>query len=84
VYSFPNRITAGEISTVVQNFSSGRMITFGAPANLGTAITGTCANAGDPLTVRVTYPYRFLVLPNFLTSLAGTLNLSAQTIMRCE
>jgi Flp pilus assembly protein TadG len=85
VYSSPNRITTGEILTVVQNYSSGHMITFGAPVNTSTVIpSGGCVNAGDSLTVTVTYPYSFLVLPNFVTSLAGTLTLTAQTIMRCE
>ncbi|MBI5589802.1 MAG: pilus assembly protein [Deltaproteobacteria bacterium] len=78
------RITTEQISTVVQNYTAGNMITFGAAANPTTTVTGACANSGDPLTVNVSYPYSFLVLPNFVSSLSDTLNLSAQTIMRCE
>lgn len=39
---------------------------------------------GNDLKVRVSYRYDFLLLPNFVSSLAGGLNLSADTIMKFE
>ena len=86
VYAFPNRITAAQISAVVQNYTTGNMITFGAAANPTINVTpGICANAGDTLSVKVTYQYKFLVLPKLpYLNLSNTLNLSATTIMRCE
>jgi Flp pilus assembly protein TadG len=49
---------------------------------------GVLANASregaSALTVAVTYPYTFQVLPNFVSSLAGTLNLTANTVMLME
>lgn len=38
----------------------------------------------DKLRVRVSYPYSFLVLPNFVTELAGGVNLESQAVMVCE
>lgn len=84
VYAFPDRISNAEIQSTVQTYCGGHMITFGTPSNPTTAVAGQCVSAGDPLTVTVTYPYKFLVLPNFVTTLAGTINLSARTVMRCE
>jgi Flp pilus assembly protein TadG len=86
VYDFPNRVTAAAIMSVVQTYTTGHMITFGAAVNPTTTIpTGICVNAGDSLSVTVTYPYTFLVLPKFVTSLVSNpLNLSATTVMRCE
>ena len=87
VYSYPNRITEGEIEATVGNYVSNKLITFGATtpsAEEMTTVTGQCANAGDVVTVAVTFPYEFLVLPNFITTLTGSIDLSAVTIMRCE
>ncbi len=41
-------------------------------------------SSGDDLIVVVTYIYDFLVLPNFVTDLTGTINLEARTVMRME
>jgi Flp pilus assembly protein TadG len=84
VYAFPNRITAGEITTTVGNYSSGRLISFGSTSQASASVSGQCNNAGDAITVSVTYPYEFLVLPNLIQSLTGPINLSAVTVMRCE
>ena len=45
---------------------------------------GNCTQTEDPIRVRVRYTYNFLVVPNFITSLAGQINLIGETIMRCE
>lgn len=101
VYDYPNRVAVSKITTVVQNYLSGHMITFGtqptispivksgttdASGNCTPSANGICVNAGDCLSVTVNYPYTFLALPNFVTSLVGQnpLTLSATTIMRCE
>jgi Flp pilus assembly protein TadG len=72
-----------DIQEVVDNYCAGRLITFGS-SEVATAVTGAGGNSGDPLTVLVQYQYDFLVLPNFVTSLAGAINLTAQTVMRME
>jgi Flp pilus assembly protein TadG len=84
VYDFPGRISTGDIETIVGNYCSGRLITFGSTTQETTTVSGPCTNAGDTITVSVTYPYDFLVLPNFITTLAGPIGLSAVTTMRCE
>ena len=83
VYAFPNRLSPDEITNVVTNYCSNYLITFGSSASPGVSVTPG-ANAGDPLTVDVNYHYDFLVLPNFITSLVGGLDLSAVTVMRME
>ena len=68
------------VTTVVNNYCSSYLITFGASSTIGV----TSTRAGGNLTVRVTYAYDFLVLPNFVTDIVGNINLAAQTIMRME
>jgi Flp pilus assembly protein TadG len=48
------------------------------------ASAASCCGSGEDLTVNVTYPYTFLVLPNFATSLTDMLNLNATTVMKLE
>jgi len=84
VYNFPNRISASEITSTVSTYCSGRLITFGSTNQETTAVSGTCVNAGDTITVTVTYPYDYLVLPNLIQTLTGPINISAATAMRCE
>jgi Flp pilus assembly protein TadG len=84
VYDFPDRISTGDIETTVGNYCGDRLITFGSTNQVNTSVIGPCINAGDTITVTVTYPYDFLVLPNFVTTLTGPMDLSAVTIMRCE
>jgi len=76
-----------EIEGVVDAYCAGHMITFGIgipdikmvePEDPGTA------GFGDNLTIEVTFPYDFLVLPNFLASLTGFQELNAHTTMKYE
>lgn len=84
LYDFPNRTPASAITSQVNSYCGGRLITFGG-ATIPTIDPVTpCANAGDPLTVTVNFSYQFLVLPNFVSGLTGPLNLQATTTMRCE
>jgi Flp pilus assembly protein TadG len=84
VYSYPAPITTAEITQRVNDYLQGHMISLGGPSAHTVAVSGQCTGSGDPLTVTVTYPYNFLVLPNFIQTLSGTITLSAQTTMRCE
>ncbi len=52
--------------------------------NAGFSGATVTATLGNTLSVRVDYPYRFMVLPEFIAGLAGDLNLSADTAMNME
>jgi Flp pilus assembly protein TadG len=90
VCSEPNPISDAEIEAVVNNYCASHMITFGAAPGVTTSVSlagsGPAGGpvSGDPLTVLVNYHYDFLVIPNFLSSLAGGINLAGQTVMRME
>ena len=83
VYSFPTPVTTAAITQTVNNSLQTNLISLGG-ASAPTITAGQCTGSGMPLTVAVTYPYKFLVLPNFVQSLSGTITLNAQTVMRCE
>lgn len=79
------RMTFGEIKAIVDNYSKNYLITFSSGTTLpDTVVTGAGGAYPNPLTVTVTYSYGFLVLPNFITTLTGQINLSATTVMRME
>jgi Flp pilus assembly protein TadG len=79
------RLTAAEIQSVVDNYCSAKMITFGSSTGPTTTVpSGPCVNHNDQLTVNVTYQYDFLLIPNFVSVLPGTINIDAVTEMRCE
>ena len=84
LYDYPTRITTAEMNTTVDNYLQNHLISLGGASTWSTSVSGTCTTAGDPITVTVTYPYNFLVLPNFVTSLGPQLTLGATTTMRCE
>lgn len=77
-------ITNEEIIAVVNNYLSNHLITFGGPKTATTTITRDGTSPGGQLTVSVTFGYRFLVLPNFISSLINPINLNAVTVMRFE
>jgi Flp pilus assembly protein TadG len=78
-----SRPTAADIVAVVTTYCESNLISFGASVP-STAVSGACSSPGGFLTVNVTYAYNFLVLPNFMGSLAGGLTLTGNTVMRCE
>lgn len=84
VYSYPNRISDAEIVNVVNTYCSNHMISLGGDSPIGTTITRAGNSSGDPLTVRVSYVYRFLILPSFMAALSDGLSLEAVTVMRME
>ena len=79
VYSSP-AMTAGNIQTIVQNYlnQSG----FTQPVTI--TVTGAGGASGSPLTVTVTHSYTFNVLPGFVQSIVGPINIQGQTVMRME
>jgi len=84
VYQHPNRVTESEIEQVVLNYCGDHLITFATTPSLTIAADWTGHEAGDTLTVTALYDYQFLVLPNFITTLTGGINLAATTVMRME
>ncbi|RPJ56538.1 MAG: pilus assembly protein [Acidobacteria bacterium] len=75
-------LTDGEITTVVNNYLASRLITFGGSSTAVTLVTRGGTVTGSPLTVRVTYTYSFLVMPNFIGG--GAIPMAAETVMRLE
>ena len=76
------RPTTGEIEDVVNTYLTNAGLNAG---NATIEVTPPpVMSSGSDLTVRVVYPYNFLVLPNFAASLTDTLNLSATTVMKLE
>lgn len=84
-----------EIKDVICAYLSDRLITFGSTRTCGTEsgnnpLISISWEGGPPpvrgglLTVNVGYDYTFLVIPNFVTDLAGGLTLEAETVMRME
>ncbi|MBN2373061.1 pilus assembly protein [bacterium] len=78
------RLDDASIRNIVNQYALNRLITFGASNTPVTTITRTGFNFQDDLTVTVTYNYGFLVVPNFITSLPNSLNLTARTVMKYE
>jgi Flp pilus assembly protein TadG len=78
-----------EIKSVVTNYLSTYLISLGGATTPTTTVTRNDNNGngifdvGDQLTVDVTYPYSFLILPAFVNSLAD-FNLGATTVMLAE
>ena len=83
VFSDP-RIPDGDIVNVVSTYCGDHMISLGGDSSVSTTITRAGDASGDSLTVRVSYVYNFLVLPNLMTSLSDGLLLQAETVMRLE
>ena len=77
------RLSEQEIIDVVDAYLQSHLISFGSTS---TTVTAPAAGSpsGTPLTVTVDFTYNFLVLPNFMHTLTGGLNMQAQTIMRME
>lgn len=80
------RVTDASIRTVVKNYCSNYLITFGIHTTVvdgDISITPAVRDTfGTDLTITVTYPYTFLVLPKLMT--IGPINLSATTVMKME
>ena len=83
------RVTNPEIRDYVKNYCKNFLITFGADTLEDEDIDIYPASRdglpfGTDLTVTVYYRYDFLVLPSFMTTAMGPINLGAQTVMKLE
>ena len=83
VFRVPS-VTDGEITNIVNNYLGSSLITFGAPVSANTTVTRAGYNPGDELKVTVNYAYTFLIIPSFVVSLSGGINMVAETVMRME
>ncbi len=72
------------ITQTVNNYLNNYLISFGGTSQPTVKIERAGDSPGDPLTVDVTYGYKCLLLPNFITGVDGTIMLSARTVMRME
>src|SRR6185503_12886172 len=72
-------ITNGQINVAIDNYLTAAGIP---PGNVTRAIVAGGVT-GTPVTVTLTLPYTYAVLPG-LTSIVPTINLTAQTVMRHE
>ncbi len=77
-------VTDDEITNIVNTYLGSNLITFGGSTTANTTVTRNGYNPGDELKVSVNYTYTFLLIPNFIASLSGGVNLVAETIMRME
>jgi len=73
VYSLTPK-TQADIEAYVQSYLQ----------DAGFAGATVTATTGNPLSVKVNYPYQFLGLPDFVAGLTGPVTLSAETTMRME
>ena len=92
VYSYPDRISDTEIETAVKNYCKAHLITFNAadPDPVIEIVRTGSDSSGDPLIVKVTYRYDFLVLPDISklfdsdNPISSWITLKAETVMRLE
>jgi len=81
VNPIPKIEQASEIETIVEDYISDRLISFGNNQNaLVIQVNGLGGNAGSNLTVTVTYEYGFLI-PGFF-NLGPTYDLQSSTVMK--
>ena len=79
------RLDSTAIAKIVNDYTQAHLVTFGSATSAATVIDNSGGTSfGDDLTVTVTYDYDFLALSKFISSLAGGLTLSAQTVMKYE
>jgi len=81
-----------KIEEIVKNYCSkpdgtSRFITFGGPTTPTVPPITPCpggAYSGTDLRVIVTFHHTYLALPDFVSSLIGGTDLTAESVMRCE
>lgn len=87
------RIPEAEIKKMVKDYADEYLITFAATKPTFTDIVkvenitaggSSCVNFADNLKVSVTYPYTFLVMPNFISEIGKFPPVSSVSVMKCE
>lgn len=83
--SGPRHADDQDVREVVRNYCEDYLLNWHpGGGNLTVFIDRTGDGAGDQVSVSLRYKYHFLMLPSFIASLAGGLNLNATTVMRLE
>jgi len=77
-------VSSDEIGEIVDDYCADYLISLGSPQSVSRTVTGDCSVPDSELIVDVTYPYDFLVLPNFVDGLIGIVTIHAETVMQCE
>uniref|UniRef100_A0A7V4LBW8 Pilus assembly protein n=1 Tax=Desulfobacca acetoxidans TaxID=60893 RepID=A0A7V4LBW8_9BACT len=81
VYGTPRKTEAEIIARIREYLNKAG---FYATPEVTIDVTGEGGSSGTTLTVSVSYPYTFQVLPRFVQGLTGTRNISANTKMLME
>lgn len=76
--------TATDIQTVVTNYTSTYLLTFGSQNTPVVTTTGAGGTFGQPLSVSVSYKYAGLGFGKMLSAITGSVTLSATTVMNNE
>lgn len=73
------------IADTVHAYADGHLVTFDPAKPVpSVSVPAICSDFGDDLNVTVSYPYQFLVVPNFIPGLAKTMTLTSASVMKCE
>jgi Flp pilus assembly protein TadG len=79
------RVTDSAIGQIVNNYASGRLVTFGnGGTSPSTVVASTGTGFGSNLTVTATYQYSFLVVGNLIPGLENPRTMRAATTMKFE
>ncbi|MWJ26988.1 pilus assembly protein [Halomonas sp. ZH2S] len=84
----PRDLTAEDaaIEQAIRDYAEQYLISLGGPAEMTIDIlrSDTSMSPGSEVIVTVDYPYRFLLLPGFVGTLGGIIEIQAITSMRAE
>jgi len=73
------------IADTVHAYADAHLVTFGATRPVPAVdVPAICTAFADNLSVTVTYPYTFLVIPNFVPGLGPSLTITSAAVMKCE
>ncbi|MEM5328150.1 TadE/TadG family type IV pilus assembly protein [Paraburkholderia sp. JHI2823] len=76
--------TTSDIQTVVTNYTSSYLLTFGTQNTPAVVTTGAGGNFGQPLSVTVSWQYNGLALGRMVAPITGAITMSATTVMNNE
>ncbi|OPY83154.1 MAG: TadE-like protein [Syntrophorhabdus sp. PtaU1.Bin153] len=78
------RIGVPEIEATVHNYADTHLIPLSTPVPPTVNVSAACTAFAQDLRVTVTYPYTFLVVQNLIPGLGSFLNLTSESVMKCE